>query len=347
MLERLAVAAAERPTRAHAATATVREVRCKVRITSTFGSPSGGGSEQSKTDTCDDAPLARDMPVLKRNRLHRGEKDKLRHLIEGPVAAMTADQLSVDLDTGLEIHPRYQPAINALRELVLQPGTRLDHLLSCLERALPAHSPPPVKVLAVEAVARQLGREWTEDASSFIDVTIASTRLQDLAQALSIQAAGRSSAQAQPFAAILMPRDEQHSLMSYLTGAFFQAFGWHHQVLSHDQVMHAQVADVVKRADAVCIGWSNIRLRPQVSQLIADIRLHRPAKNQPLIAGGIAALDSVDILVEMGIDCVCDTAYSAVKIADSFNNLEKMKFVPPSVRNLQNAKQKRIDWQSP
>ncbi|MET1414797.1 cobalamin-binding protein [Roseibium sp. HPY-6] len=260
---------------------------------------------------------------------------------------MTAEQLSVDLDTGLENHPRYEDAIAGLHRLIVEPGTRLDQLLSCLENALPASSPPALKVLAVEAVARQLGREWSDDTSSFIDVTIASTRLQDLAQALSIETADRISAHSAPFAAILLPKDEQHSLMAHLTGAFFQAFGWQHQVLAHDEPTHQEIGSVVAKANAVCIGWSNMRLRSQVKQLIHDIKLSSPDRNQPLIAGGVAALDSVEFLVEMGIDCVCDTAYSAVKIADNFNNLEKMDFVSPQIRSGQYEKTRRIDWRNP
>ena len=150
-----------------------------------------------------------------------------------------------------------------------------------------------------------------------------------------------------PFAAILLPRDEQHSLMAHLTGAFFQAFGWQHQVLTHDQPSRQEFAGVVGRADAICIGWSNTRLRPQVRQLVDDIRLYAPDRNQSLIAGGVAALESVEFLVEMGIDCICDTAYSAVKIADNFNNLEKMDFVPPKVHSGHYAKTRRIDWRNP
>ncbi|WP_420333177.1 cobalamin-binding protein [Roseibium sp.] len=260
---------------------------------------------------------------------------------------MTAEQLSVDLDTGLEHHARYERAITGLHRLILAPGNRLDQLLSCLENTLPANSPPSVKVLVVEAVARKLGREWSQDTSSFIDVTIASARLQDLAQALSIEAADRSTKHPAPFAAILLPKDEQHSLMAHLTGAFFQAFGWHHQVLSHDQPARPEFAGVVGRADAICIGWSNTRLRSQVRQLVDDIRLYASDKNQPMIAGGVASLESVEFLVEMGIDCICDTAYSAVKIADNFNNLEKMNFASPRVHSGQYAKTRRIDWRNP
>lgn len=318
-----------------------------MRMIDAIGSAPEDKREQSKTGACDGIFVTREIQVLKRDRLQRGEKDTLRHLIEGPVAAMTAEQLSIDMDTGLENHPRYDAAISGLRHLVLQSGTRLDHLLSCLQNALPANSPGPVKVLIVEAVARRLGREWSKDASSFVDVTIASARLQDLAQALATESAHRSSAHPGPFAAILLPKDEQHSLMAHLTGAFFQAFGWQHQVLSHDQATRSEFAGVVGRADAVCVGWSNMRLRPEVQQLIYDIGLNAPSGNQPLIAGGIAALDSIDLLVEMGIDCVCDTAYSAVKIADNFNNLEKMNFGTPPVRSGQNDQAKRIDWRLP
>lgn len=259
---------------------------------------------------------------------------------------MTAEQLSIDLDTGLEHDSRYQPAIAAVHRLVMQSGVQLSDLLTCLNAGLPGTTPLPLQVLVVEAVARQLGRDWTDDASSFVDVTIASTRLQDMAQALAIDAAIRNNLSEAPFAAILMPRGEQHTLMSYLTGALFQTFGWQHQVLTHDHASQPDFADAVARSDAICIGWCNMRLEREVGELIEDLKLLNPNKNPPLIAGGIAALDSVDFLVEMGIDCVTDSAYSAVKIADSFNILEKMKPIAPSAEIIADDRITRTAWRT-
>lgn len=317
-----------------------------MRLIGTIGSPPNEQCDQSMTDACDEPFFTPNVQVLGRKRLNGGEQAKLRRLIQGPVAKMTAEQLSIDLDTGLENDPRYAPAIANLYRLVLEPGSRLEQMLSCLQADLPANASPPVKVLVVEAVARQLGREWSDDVSSFVDVSIATVRLQDLAQALAQQSADDIDFPSAPFATIVLPEEEQHGLMSYLTGALFRAFGWQHQVLTHDANGQSQVAAAAAKSDVICIGWSNIRLKPQFRNLVTDIRLSGYGKNQPLIVGGIAALNSIDFLVEMGIDCICDSAYSAVRIAENFNNLEKMDFKAAPDDGKTGTRKKRIDWRN-
>lgn len=247
---------------------------------------------------------------------------------------MTAEQLSGLPETGLEGDARYRDVIAGMRERIVAPTARLPDLTSYLHRevlsrsasidSLPTRTGTAVKVLLLEAVARQLGKDWTCDAASFIDVTIASARLQSIAQALTGEAARDAVNLRAPFAAIVLPRDEQHSLMSYLAGALFQAFGWQQQVILHESFASADVAGTLARADVVCIGWSSMQLKPNVARLISDIRLHSPERTPPMIAGGVAALDFVEFLVEMGVDCICDSAFSAVKISESFYNLEKI-----------------------
>lgn len=260
---------------------------------------------------------------------------------------MTAELLSTDLDTGLERDPEYRPAIAALHRLVLQSGVQLADLMACLNAQLPKAAPPHIKVLAVEAVARQLDRDWSDDTASFIDVTIASARLQNLAQALAAEAAELNTTLDAPFAAILLPHGEQHSLMPHLTGALFQAFGWQFQVLVHDHGAQPDFADAVARADAICVGWSNIRLKREVGDLMDDIRRCQGAKNPPLMAGGASTLDCIDFLIETGIDCVCDSAYSAVRIADSFRILGKGKAAASSAAIHPDHKTIRTVWRTP
>ena len=256
---------------------------------------------------------------------------------------MTAEQLSVDLDTGLENH---YPLRNLLcRNYRSPPMPSYWNLAAGSISCSPAfksngtagsNSPPT----AIKVLAFRGGCETNLAGNGLRTHPVSSmsrSHPRDCRILLKRSPTGGaptvSAIIPAPFAAILLPKDEQHSLMAYLTGAFFQAFGWQHQVLTHDQPSRQEFAGVVGRADAICIGWSNTRLRPQVRQLVDDIRLYAPDGNQSLIAGGVAALESVEFLVEMGIDCICDTAYSAVKIADNFNNLEKMDFVPPKVHS--------------
>lgn len=272
--------------------------------------------------------------VLDRTRLDSDEQAKLRSLIQGPVAEMTAEHLSGLLDTGLETDVRYRSVIAGMRERLLSPNARLSEMLAYLHQQAQTHSSArgqirpqaltAVKVLLVEATARQLGKDWTQDTASFIDVTIAAARLQDIALALGDEAASNSANLRAPFAAIVLPRGEQHSLMAYLTGALFQTLGWQQQVVQHDAFVQPEIAATVARANVVCIGWSTMRLKANVVQLITDIKLQSGRADRLMIAGGAAALDFVEFLVETGVDCICDSVFSAVKIAESFYKLEKI-----------------------
>ncbi|TYC61763.1 cobalamin-binding protein [Rhodobacterales bacterium] len=246
---------------------------------------------------------------------------------------MTAKHLSGLLDKDLEDNEQYREVIHLLRDRVVHPGARLDDLLAFLHTEVLARSTADasalastttaIKILLVEAAARQLGKDWTSETASFIDVTIGAARFQDIAQTLSTEASAQTMDCRGPFAAILLPEGEQHSLMCYLTGALFQTMGWQQAVVAHESFRQPGVAGTVAKADVICVGWSNVRLKSNLEHLIADVRLQFPSATPPMIAGGVAALDSVAFLVEMGIDCICDSAYSAVKISENLHSLEK------------------------
>jgi methanogenic corrinoid protein MtbC1 len=273
------------------------------------------------------------VQVLRREQLDRRDRARLTRLINGPVATMTAEQLAGLLDAHLEDDLRYSGLISKFYEQVSDPRTPLQDLLGFLALKIPTRLPSEIqtpgslrtaeKVVFIEAVARHLGKRWTEDDASFIDISIACARLQDVAQALTMEASRRRLSGDAPFAAIVLPRGEQHSLMSYLTGALFQATGWHQMVLSQDSLRRDEFAQHLSRADVVCVGWSNMRLESSVRQLASEIRLHSRGKNIPIIAGGVAALDFVDFLMELGIDCLCDSAYSAISISHNYHNRDK------------------------
>lgn len=332
-----------------------READRKVRMNGTTELPVET-ADTRRTDPVDENFfVSRQRHVVKKAKLNRGEQATLRSLIQGPVAAMTAEQLSGLIDTGLEGDVRYRNVIAGMRDRVLLPGTRLEDLLSDLHHEVMSRfssderpeslTPTAVKVLLLEAVARQLGKDWTCDAASFIDVTIASARLQAIAQALAKESMRETENLRTPFAAIILPCEEQHSLMSYLTGALFQAFGWQQQVILHESFAQPEVAKTVAQADVVCIGWSSMRLKPNVARLITDIKLNSEKGPPPMIAGGVAALDFVEFLVEMGVDCICDSAISAVKISESFYNLEKINHFAAPEGGYADKRISRIDRQ--
>ncbi len=267
-------------------------------------------------------------PPLVANRLRAyltpSDGEALRRIIKGTVASMTAEKLSARYDIGLEHDRLYERALAEFCYLVVNPRTRLTSLLSYMEERLPRGRPDYVKVLFLEAVARLLGKEWTQDTCDFIDVTIGTARLQELVQSLAIPYRDGNGDLSAPHVLILSPAGEQHTLMPHMIGLLFDTLGWSRLVLEPSEHKSGKFAPAVDRADVVCIGWSNIRLAGEFETLVHEIRRQRQDRRIPLIVGGAGALNSVDFLVSLGIDCICDSVYSAVKICQNYCELQRI-----------------------
>lgn len=256
--------------------------------------------------------------------LDTSEREKLRRILQGTVASVTAGNLAAMYDLGLEHDRLYSKPLAQFHELVLTPGTRVAALKSFIEQKLPAGRPDYIKALFIEAAARQLGERWVKDGCDFIDVTIGTARLQDLIQTFALETRKPAGTPHRPFAAVMTPFGEQHTLMAYLLGLLFDTLGWSRAVVEPGPKNSALLADAVARADVVCIGWSNDRLAGEFQELVGHIRALRAGRRLPLVVGGAAALKSVDFLVEIGIDCICDSVYSAARICKSFYDLEEL-----------------------
>lgn len=279
--------------------------------------------------------------------LTHSDGETLRRLIEGTVAPMTAEKLSTRYDRGLEHDRLYEKALIDFRSLLLAPRTRLASLLAFLEHELPQGRPRYVQVLFLETTARLLGRDWIDDSCDFIDVTIGAARLQELATCLSSSYHEARSGHTAPNALILTPHGEQHTLMPHLIGVLFESLGWSSQILESDATRSDLLPRAVSVADVACIGWSNTRLVTEFKLLVQDVRKLRDTRKLPLIVGGAAALDSIDFLVGLGIDCICDSVYSAVKICDSYIELERISRQAQASGRTAVVTPSGIDWLTP
>jgi methanogenic corrinoid protein MtbC1 len=279
--------------------------------------------------------------------LTESEGDTLRRLIKGTVASMTAEKLSTRYDRGLEHDRLYDRALAEFRFLILNPRTRTASLKLFLEHELPPGRPRYVKVLFLETVARLLGKDWVADECDFIDVTIGTARLQEIASSLSMEMRGTAQSGDTPGAIVLTPFGEQHTLMPHLIGLLFDSLGWTSQVLEPAATKTRALERALEGADVACIGWSNVRLATEFKTLVHDVRRLRKGPKLPLIVGGAAALDSIDFLVSLGIDCICDSVYSAVKICDSYCELERISQQARAAGLTAVVSPSGIDWLTP
>lgn len=283
----------------------------------------------------------------KRAYLTLSDGETLRRLIEGTVASMTAEKLSTRYDRGLEHDRLYEKALTDFRSLLLNPRTRLTSLLAFVEHQLPQGRPRYVQVLFLETTARLLGRDWVDDSCDFIDVTIGSARLQEMATCLSATFREAPCSPEAPNALILTPNGEQHTLMPHLIGLLFDSLGWSSQVLDSQATKTRLLPRGVEAADIACIGWSNTRLAGEFKTLVQDVRRLRDPRKLPLVVGGAAALESVDFLVGLGIDCICDSIYSAVRICDSYYELERISRQAHASGRTAVVTPSGIDWLTP
>ncbi|WP_133065508.1 cobalamin B12-binding domain-containing protein [Niveispirillum lacus] len=237
---------------------------------------------------------------------------------------MTAEKLATRYEIGLEHDRRYDAALDAFCTQVVQPGMRAAALLELMRRAIPVSQPDIVFVLFIEAAARQLGRKWIDDDCDFVDITIGTARLQEIIRLLSFQFRGRTARTWVPFVVLLTPVGEQHTLAQHILGLLFDAMGWSSQILEGKDLQGAGLKSAVRRADMICIGWSTQRLKQEFADLVGLIRSAAPASRTPIVAGGSAALEFVDFLVALGIDCICDSVYSASRICEKFYELETL-----------------------
>lgn len=235
---------------------------------------------------------------------------------------MTAKRLADRYEIGLEHDRSYEAALSAFCALVVRPGVRLSDLREFLRHELPADKPDMVEIVFIETVARQLGRKWTSGDCDFIDVTIGTARLQELIRSLSFEYRSLQSDDLGPSVVLLTPLGEQHTLMPHLLGLLFDAMGWSTQIFEGKSLKGPHLRSAIDQADIVCIGWSNHRLKGEFRDLVKMIRSSRRAGRLPIVVGGVAALNAVEFLVSLGIDCICDSVYAASRICESYYELD-------------------------
>ena len=257
---------------------------------------------------------------------------------------MTAEKLAARYEIGLEHDRRYDAALANFCAQVVQPGMRATALREVMRREIPEDQPDILPVMFIEAVARLLGRKWVDDDCDFIDVTIGTARLQEIIRLLSFEFRSRHPRTWVPFVALITPHGEQHTLALHILGLLFDAMGWSNQVLEGRGLQGNELRSAIRRADMVCIGWSHQRLKPEFEDIVTTVRAISPGSRMPIVAGGMAALENVDFLVALGIDCICDSVYSASRICEKFYELESLG------RQVQGSGQKvavnagRPDW---
>ena len=194
---------------------------------------------------------------------------------------------------------------------------------SAARRPMPAPSrwlarqPAPMagKLAFLEAVARSLGDDWSRDARSFLDVTIAMGRLQLMLRQIVHANAAHGERPERGSALITVPPAEDHHFAQCLIDELFRAEGWVTDLFwPADRT--AIVDRIVDRGhDIVCLSWSTGALAGIARDTVTAIESIPYGKRPAIVAGGRASHEHGGWLVRLGVDCICESTYGALAAA--------------------------------
>jgi methanogenic corrinoid protein MtbC1 len=173
----------------------------------------------------------------------------------------------------------------------------------------------PVDAVYMELLAptaEALGRMWSDDACDFVDVTLATGRLQRAVRELGHGFVGTPAAGEAAGRVLLsaMPK-EQHTLGLFIVAEYMLRDGWHVRVLTPDTP--AELASAVRGAWYDVVGFSAacdsrlLALRHEV----AAVRRHSRNPHVSIVVGGRIFVEHPDLVARIGADGTAPTAADA------------------------------------
>ena len=166
--------------------------------------------------------------------------------------------------------------------------------------------------------ADALGRMWDEDSCDFVDVTLATGRLQRAVRELGHgfvgaapagQAAGRVLLSALP--------GEQHTLGLFMVAEFLLRDGWHVRVLTPDTPAELAAAVRDDRYDVVGFSAACDSRLLAMRREIAAVRRHSRNPHVGVVVGGRIFVEHPDLVGRVGADGSAATAADAPYCARS------------------------------
>ncbi|GIT91384.1 hypothetical protein JANAI62_18410 [Jannaschia pagri] len=161
-------------------------------------------------------------------------------------------------------------------------------------------------------VARLLDSGWQDDRLSFVDVTIAATRLQDAIRTLSRQSPAPRGAQS---LTMIVPRWEQHGLPAAFAADQLRALGAPTSVLAG--LSGPDLVRITSRAApaGILISVASYRSVAQLPELIRTLR-QEISKPIPIVVGGPAMALNAQECRRSGADLATNDIRQAAKFCD-------------------------------
>jgi methanogenic corrinoid protein MtbC1 len=174
------------------------------------------------------------------------------------------------------------------------------------------------RLALLESLAHEIGRKWECDDASFIQVTIAVSRLQATMRALAPDHPSRIGSRNAGRILLLAPVGEQHIFPLAMLEEMFCARGWETRLLVPERESELARAVSGSRWDVVCLSWLNSEIESRALSAVRAIRNRLPRGRGLLLAGGYAALAREELLFQNGVDEVVSTGYLGIAVAERF-----------------------------
>jgi MerR family transcriptional regulator, light-induced transcriptional regulator len=223
----------------------------------------------------------------------------------------------------IEVRPVSGPShvtkrdIAILAELALdqEASTLITHVNGIIKRGV---SPEAILVNYLGAAARLLGVQWDNDDISFIDVTMAVWRLQEVVHDLAarIPAAAIADEGAMRSLFSVMPGDN-HGFGTIVVDECFRRNGWNSRCLTavdEDQLLGIVAAE---KYDLVGLTVSCDHHLTDLPRLIAAVRAASANPHLVIMLGGRLFNSSSDAALRIGADLSAPDAHAAVDLAQA------------------------------
>lgn len=166
--------------------------------------------------------------------------------------------------------------------------------------------------------ARRIGDYWNEDRASYVDVTIALGRLQQVVRELSIHGSPEIEAAHGSRAALFAPAPgEQHTFGLVIIEEFFRRSGWRTWTELSGDAAEIQAAASAHHFDLFGVTCSGPEWLDKIKPLIGAVRVASRNRSIRVLVGGRLFLEQPELAAEVGADGMAADARDAVLQAES------------------------------
>jgi MerR family transcriptional regulator, light-induced transcriptional regulator len=191
----------------------------------------------------------------------------------------------------------------------------VDHFMASM--LANGHSVDQLLIDLVGGAAHEVGELWKQDRLNFVEVTLATGRLQRIVRSLGceIPAAPASDGEARPVILLTSPVGQAHTLGLLMVAEFFQASAW--TVCLGNPFDPTPASDVAANRFLDVVGIS-LSLTDGLGTIREEIRkIRRRSRNRSIavLLGGPALHLEPDLAHEVGADAACVDAREAPSAA--------------------------------